>query len=1079
MIKNHALRKGIVFTASLVIILSVILNGCLFLVNLIPHRGVFLSRIVSAQLHMPVKIDHAYVSGFTFRPNLVLKNVTLLPDDHGTPISLKKLVIQFDLLKSIFQRHWIAHQIMVDHLVIRANISTEQSQFSDAITWLTREPRILFRDMQIQLQYQKKQIPISHANVLIENDDGMHIVSSHFLLGEKNPAEMEVRAHANHIALQNPKTQISLYVSTKKLSTQRITQYTGITLPAEGMINGQWWFQYHDQHLQAMQSVLSLSDLFVPGLFSHPFSDASVTANLFWNDRVDRQTIFVSPIQFEDLHFKGEANAKIILQKNASPKLSLVGDGILPNIADAYHYLPDKILSNALVVWLQQGLQSGQLRHIRFVWNGRLANFPFAKNDGHFEAVGDVQNTTLQFDPAWPALQEINGEIKFDDAGFRIQVNHALLDRNPVQMIKAAIPDLANPMLTVESELHTQLPDALRLLEKSPLAFRSELKMLQASGAIQTQVKLEIPLDNPSQIKNSGVIEFDNNTLTWPKTHFSISNIRGTATFQNNALRADQLEGMFLSEPIHIRIQPKQKNMLIQLNGAVDVARAKKNWQLDFPDVARGKINFSADWLLPQDGRGDSTVNLSSDLRGITFTDPPPLFYKTMDAALPAQARIMFTKNNIHLFANLGARAAVSVAWRSSDEKIKLHSVHITFGKSKTNAISDTGLWIDGTLSVLNVSQWQAWFHDSLFFKKSSIVKLPPFFKKISLFVDDAIFFEKHWKNITVQISPLSGGILLQLNNNNITGNIVLPENKKHPVQVNLKNLFWESDHAKTKSLVSELNPATIPLLSVDIQHFKIDQRADAHVQLTTMPIKNGLLIQHFLLNSPLVQIDANGRWVSVNDHTETTLVGKISSKNVGALLLEHRWSSRLQDGDMVSHFALSWPGSPENFSISQAVGRGDLLVTRGRILHLDDETQSNLLFGQLLNLLSLESITHLLTFDFSGLTKKGFVFDQFNGNFELARGVLVAHHAQMNAAVAKIDLDGKIALGNQTNDLLMTVYPKLSDSLPVLVGLAGGPLAGAAAWLVNKVVSPGVGHLMQMDYRITGTLQKPVVTKL
>src|SRR3990167_9279345 len=152
----------------------------------------------------------------------------------------------------------------------------------------------------------------------------------------------------------------------------------------------------------------------------------------------------------------------------------------------------------------------------------------------------------------------------------------------------------------------------------------------------------------------------------------------------------------------------------------------------------------------------------------------------------------------------------------------------------------------------------------------------------------------------------------------------------------------------------------------------------------------------------------------------ETMLSGDIHSNDLGSFLIQRQLSSRLQGGKLSSEFAMRWPGSPQQFSVQHAKGKADIKIEKGRILHLDSDTESNLNIGRVLNLLSMETLSHVLTFDHKSIAKRGFPFDYLQGNFELNQGALVTHDIEMNGTLAKIELNGKISLSDETNDLNM-----------------------------------------------------------
>lgn len=340
--------------------------------------------------------------------------------------------------------------------------------------------------------------------------------------------------------------------------------------------------------------------------------------------------------------------------------------------------------------------------------------------------------------------------------------------------------------------------------------------------------------------------------------------------------------------------------------------------------------------------------------------------------------------------------------------------------------------------------------------------------------------FQETWRDLTADISPIKTGAFIQLHNDQMSGDVILPTAVRDPIRVNLSYLYLHpKKQTVSASRSTASNPGAIPPLDITIHTLMVNDRNDGKLRLVTKPVLNGLSITTFRIDSPLLTLSAHGNWMREKSQTDTTLMGDIKSNNLGLLLAQHRLSSRLKEGVLTSDFSLTWPGDPSQFSVEQAVGKVNFGVKKASILQLDSDTQSNLFFGRLLNVLSLDSISHLISMNFLSLTKKGFAFDYLHGGLEFSRSVLFAEGIEMNSAIADLQIHGKMSLTNQSNDLMMSVFPKLSSSLPTILGFTGGPIVGAAAWVANKLVSPAVGQMMQMHYHIGGTWEKPVVEKI
>lgn len=340
-------------------------------------------------------------------------------------------------------------------------------------------------------------------------------------------------------------------------------------------------------------------------------------------------------------------------------------------------------------------------------------------------------------------------------------------------------------------------------------------------------------------------------------------------------------------------------------------------------------------------------------------------------------------------------------------------------------------------------------------------------------------FLNQYWKNLTVNIISTKAGTIVKLHNDDISGDVKWSNQKELPVRAHFNYLFLQKPEENKITIAKIIKPSTIPPLMITIDDLRINHRDDGHLYFVSEPISNGMAIREFKISSPLLNLSAKGYWISHHWQSKTMLNGDVSSNNLGQLLEQRHLSSRLQNGKFTSLFSLQWPNSPQQFSVEHATGTVDLKIEKGRILKLDSDTETNLNIARIFNLVSMQTLSHVLMFDNKSIAKKGFPFDYLQGNFNLKQGALYTNDIEMDGSLAKVEFTGKISLSNEKNDLNMIVYPKVSTSVMTLVGMTGGPVVGAAAWLANKIVSPIVGHIMKMDYRVSGTWNNPVIKRV
>ena len=79
-----------------------------------------------------------------------------------------------------------------------------------------------------------------------------------------------------------------------------------------------------------------------------------------------------------------------------------------------------------------------------------------------------------------------------------------------------------------------------------------------------------------------------------------------------------------------------------------------------------------------------------------------------------------------------------------------------------------------------------------------------------------------------------------------------------------------------------------------------------------------------------------------------------------------------------------------------------------------------------------------------------------------------------MTGPAAETEIKGDIDLNKETQHLNVKVVPHISDSLS-LAALAGGPIAGVAAFVAQKLLKDPLNKIAQSRYTITGTWDNPI----
>jgi uncharacterized protein YhdP len=84
-----------------------------------------------------------------------------------------------------------------------------------------------------------------------------------------------------------------------------------------------------------------------------------------------------------------------------------------------------------------------------------------------------------------------------------------------------------------------------------------------------------------------------------------------------------------------------------------------------------------------------------------------------------------------------------------------------------------------------------------------------------------------------------------------------------------------------------------------------------------------------------------------------------------------------------------------------------------------------------------------------------------------------------MNGPAAKVGMSGVADLARETQNLRVTIQPRLEDTVAVAGALLGGPVVGVGTFLANKILQNPIGQVATFEYTITGPWAEPVVVKM
>lgn len=833
------------------------------------------------------------------------------------------------------------------------------------------------------------------------------------------------------------------------------------------------------------------------------------------NSTVELNQVFEDPLQFDQLsgvvHWQKDANGNwsfvakklsvvnqdaaasvdmtFLMPPNDSPTIHLTGDFNVKNVVNITSYLPLKIYDPALIKWLNAAFVSGHAQNGKVNLQGRLSDFPFDNGTGTFMIGSDVDDVQLHYAPNWPDLRHLKGKLIFAGRSMAIDINSGQLLNIPLGAVHAEIPyfgDKQPQVVNVNTIVQADFLQGLNFIQRSPLrdTLGKDLAALQLKGPMQLKLALMIPLHAPENAKVIGDTVLSNTILNLPAWKLTLDHLNGALHFTEDSVVATNVQGQIFNQPVTLTLateqSPGQPNRVTaNLQGDVSVAALQSWLALPLDKTAQGATHYQADLRLAAHKTAQPTqVTVTSDLKGIAI-NLPGAYGKKAEDSTDFQLDIKASPDQpLQTKLHYGKLLSAALILEETVNGIHVASGNLRLGSGEPALPTQAGFIVTGEVDQLDWSIIQPYF--SATSKKNPPAINPDLFRGADITVHTVNAFGLNLKQLRIQVQKSPSALQVRLNNADMSGQISLPVNMdRYLVQARFDRLFLSAQDSS--NVQGTMNPRTVPAFSFIGNDVRYDGKPLGQVTLNTVRSSNGLAIRQLKFESKLFKLNATGAWQSTGNHSSSThLRGSVSSPSVSDMLTAWGFSSKNlvgSSGDV--QFDLAWPGAPFSPSLKNMSGNMSLKLTEGRIINLSNDTDAKMGLGRLLNVFSLQTIPRRLSLDFSDVFEKGYSFDSMQGSFTFRNGDAVTRDTRFDGPIARVDIAGRIGLVAKNFDMKMSVTPYVTSSLPVVAAIAGGPIVGAATWVVNAVVSHAVSKVTTYDYSVTGPWDNPVWTQV
>jgi uncharacterized protein (TIGR02099 family) len=753
-------------------------------------------------------------------------------------------------------------------------------------------------------------------------------------------------------------------------------------------------------------------------------------------------------------------------------------------------FLPKKKMKPKLYTWLTRDLKriadlSGTLN-----FNGLVKDFPFDQHHGEFTISSHAYGGELYINPKWKIIKEIDAVIQLKNRDLNVDLLNADFQGVPVKQMNLRIEDIGNKKenMIINGRIDASVQKIMNYVMASPLQTKLDLlKKLTIKGMAQLNLNIQVPLyPENDKILVNGNVTLNNNSILVKHDliKFTLEGVQGAVFFNQEGVSDSALTATLLEHPLNIKIQsvttPKPATA-ITVQGNWDIASLKDKVNLAFLSMVQGSFPVSAVLKLANKPTEEDNIHFTSSLEGLTVNLPAPLGKIDKDKASLEVNLDLNPDKSIRVKSDYDNRISADLLFKTINGALDFDSGQVRLGSANATNQKLPGLALVGSLKGFDLNEWNnAYAQHSL---KSTNNALLNRLRIINLTLDKLSFMNQQLDAMSIKAKLLSNkDWSFSLNQRNIAADLLYHE-ASNELSGHLQRLHLEKidTHGPNDSIeqISKIRPNQIPNLNLRIDNFSVGTVQIGNLVLKSKSTPERWTLNYCRIDSPVYQFNIEGEWTQKKDINKTKAHVKLDIVNLSKTLERWNFTPVVDAKKGYFEFKGGWDNSLYNFSLASLNGALYLHLKNGRITHLSQETEGKIGLGKLLSILSLQTIPRRLTLDFSDLSQQGYSFDVFKGNFNINKGIMNTQDSYLDGPVAYASMKGDLNLVKRSYDLNLKISPHITASLPVVATIAGGPVAGVAAWVATKIINQGMQKISAYSYQVSGPWSQPVVHQL
>ena len=741
-------------------------------------------------------------------------------------------------------------------------------------------------------------------------------------------------------------------------------------------------------------------------------------------------------------------------------------------------YLPE-VLSPALDEWLRSAIVKGNVDQGYFQYQGSLNHnaTPEARSISLFFKVHDA---ALDFQPGWPQVQQVDGDVLIEDSGVRIKANKGLLLDTKVSDVTVNIPHVDSGQhshLYLDGDFDGSLGDGLKILKEAPIGTGEIFAGWEGEGPLKGKVKLDVPLAHGERPKVLVDFATADARLKVAPPSLELTRLKGDFSFDlDKGLSGKNINLQAFGKPVTAQIsaegQPGQMQTRINANGQVSL-KSLTDW-LQFKQTlpASGDIPYQLQVNL---GSRDNSLNVSSSLKGLAIDLPAP-FGKA--AADTRDTRFSMNLQGPERRFDVTYADLARFAYAAPADKLGQGRGELLLGTGQAQLPASQGLRVKGRLESLDLAPWQE--QAARFAGDDPGGNARQNLQSVDLSIGQLKAFGMTLNQAEVRLVRGGPAWDLRLDSKEVIGNARVPDAKTAPMIVRLQALrLPPADPAETQSEegpdpLASFDPRKVPALDLSIDKLYRGDDLFGNVALKLRPTARGVTAQDIDLDFKGLHVDGTGGWEGETGATSSWYKGRLDGKNLGDVLKAWGFAPTVTSRDFRLDVDGRWPGSPAWVGLKRFSGSMDAALRSGQFVEVEGGAQALRVFG----LLNFNSIGRRLRLDFSDLFEKGLAYDRVKGLLVASSGVYVTREPiTVTGPSSNFELDGTLDLVRDRVAANLQVTLPVTNNLPLAALIVGAPAVGGALFLVDRLIGDRVSRFASVHYRVEGPVKEPKIT--